>query len=125
MNYYFESQSNQSLKQDNHYYFSLFLSLSLFPLSPSLSLSLLRFHQSDVLSYLLTPAPVEARKRLPSQANPDLASEIRDLVSRALVSQGSEEGGGGAGDWSCHYMDQLTTFLLPQGEWAVYDFVFL
>lgn len=71
----------------------------------------LRFHQSDILSYLLTPAPVEARKRLPSQANPDLASEIRELVSQSLVSWYNP-----GGEWTCHYINQLTTFLLPSGE---------
>ena len=53
MNYYFESQSNQSLKQDNHYYFSLFLSLSLFPLSPSHSSGFINLMYSHIYSLQL------------------------------------------------------------------------
>ena len=68
----------------------------------------LRFQQSDVLSLLLTPAPAEARKRLPSQSNPHLATSLREAAALCLKQH--------KGDWPCYFFTQLTTFILPAGK---------
>ena len=68
-----------------------------------------RFHRSDVLTLLLTPAPVEAHKRLPSQSNPDIAASIREEVSLSLRQH--------KGDCPCYYFTQQTTFTLPNGNY--------
>ena len=72
-----------------------------------------------MLTYLLTPAPVEARKRLPSHVNPDLAVSIRQQVSLSLCQH--------QGDWACYFITQLTTFILPKGDliWFIFTFIFL
>lgn len=61
-----------------------------------------------MLSLLLTPAPSDARKRLPSESNPDLASSIREEVGLSLHQH--------KGDWPCYFLTQSTTFFLPAGE---------
>lgn len=63
-----------------------------------------------MLTYLLTPAPVEARKRLPSHTNPELAANIRQQVSHSLCQH--------QGDWACYFVTQLTTFILPKGTFC-------
>lgn len=73
-------------------------------------LSFLRLQRSEILSLLLTPASSEARKRLPSQSNPDLATSIREEVGLSLRQH--------KGDWPCYFFTQLTTFSLPAGECA-------
>jgi ubiquitin thioesterase ZRANB1 len=65
-----------------------------------------RFHQSDILAYLLTPAPTEARKRLPSHTNPELADDIREQVTLSLSHH--------QGEWACRFITQLTTYILPK-----------
>lgn len=69
---------------------------------------LTRFQRSELLSLLLTPATSEARKRLPSHSNPDLASSIREEVAFSLRQH--------KGDWPCYFVTRLTTFTLPTGE---------
>jgi len=68
----------------------------------------IRFQRSDLLGLLLTPAHSDARKRLPSESNVDLASNIREELSRSLHQHK-------AGDWPCYYTSQLNTFVLPNG----------
>ena len=68
----------------------------------------IRFQRSELLSLLLTPAHSDARKRLPSESNVDLASNIREELSRSLHQHK-------AGDWPCYYTSQLNTFVLPNG----------
>lgn len=72
--------------------------------------SFLRLQRSEILSLLLTPASSEARKRLPSQSNPDLATSIREEVGLSLRQH--------KGDWPCYFFTQLTTFSLPAGKCA-------
>lgn len=60
-----------------------------------------------MLSLLLTPAPTDARKRLPSESNHDLASSIREELSLCLHQH--------KGDWPCYFITQTTTFILPAG----------
>ena len=67
-----------------------------------------RFQHSEIISLLLTPATVEARKRLPSQCNPDLAANIREEVGLLLRQH--------KGDWPCYFFTQINTFLLPAGK---------
>lgn len=67
-----------------------------------------RFQKSEILALILTPATTEARKRLPSQSNPDLASSIRDEVAQSLRKH--------KGGWLCYYVTQLRTFCLPSGR---------
>lgn len=67
-----------------------------------------RFQRSEILGLLLTPAPSEARKRLPSQSNPDLATSIREEVDNCLRQH--------KGDWPCYFLTHLCTFTLPAGE---------
>ena len=62
------------------------------------------------MSLLLTPASSEARKRLPSQSSPDLASSIREELSLSLIQH--------KGDWQCYFLTQLTTFTLPAGMYV-------
>lgn len=64
-----------------------------------------RFQRSELLSLLLTPATSEARKRLPSHSNPDLAASIREQAALCLRQH--------KGDWPCYFSTQLTTFTLP------------
>lgn len=80
----------------------LSLTLSLSPTSSC------RLQRSEILGLLLTPASSEARKRLPSQSNPDLATSIREEVGFSLRQH--------KGDWPCYFLTQLTTFSLPAGE---------
>lgn len=77
-----------------------------------LSLPFHRLQRSDILSLLLTPAPSEARKRLPSHSNPDLATSIREEVGKSLRQN--------KGQWPCYYFSHLTTFTLPTGQWRLY-----
>lgn len=65
----------------------------------------IRFHQSDILSLILTPASSEARKRLPSQSSPDIAASIRREVGLLLRQH--------KGDWPCQFLTQIATFALP------------
>ena len=67
-----------------------------------------RFQCSEMLSLLLTPAPPEARKRLPSHTNMDLAASVREEASLSLQQH--------KGDWPCYFFTQLTTFTLPAGQ---------
>lgn len=76
-----------------------------------------RFQKSDILTCLLTPAPAEARKRLPSQANPDLANSIRQQVSLCLCQH--------KGEWPCYFFTQLTTFTLPKGIVLYIEYIFI
>ncbi len=69
----------------------------------------IRFQRSELLSLLLTPAHSDARKRLPSESNIDLASSIREEVCRSLHQHKG-------GDWPCYYTTQLNTFILPNGK---------
>jgi len=72
------------------------------------------FQRTDVLCQLLTPANPDARKRLPSQSNTDLATSIRrELVSILEVHKG---------DWPCVFVSQLNTFFIPQGEIVLCSF---
>lgn len=64
-----------------------------------------RFHHSDILALVLTPATSEARKRLPSQSSPDIASSIRREVALLLRQH--------KGDWPCQFLTQIATFALP------------
>lgn len=66
-----------------------------------------RFQRSEMLSLLLTPAPSDARKRLPSESNDDLAASIREEVGLSLQQH--------RGDWPCYFLTQITTFVLPAG----------
>lgn len=65
----------------------------------------IKFQRSELLGVLLTPAPSEARKRLPSESNPDLAASIREEVGLSLCQP--------RGEWPCFVLTQLTTFTLP------------
>ena len=76
-----------------------------------------RFHHSDVLGLVLTPAPSEARKRLPSQSSPDIASSIRREVALLLRQH--------KGDWPCQFLTQIATFALPAGSVCVKDRIFV
>ena len=67
-----------------------------------------RYQRSDILSLLLTPASSEARKRLPSQSNPDLATSVREEAGRCLKQH--------KGQWPCYFFTHLCTFTLPSGE---------
>ena len=69
----------------------------------------IRFQRSELLGLLLTPAHSDARKRLPSESNIDLASSIREELCRSLLQHK-------AGDWPCYYTTQLNTFMLPNGR---------
>lgn len=69
---------------------------------------LCRYQRSDILSLLLTPATSDARKRLPSQSNPDLATSIREEVGRCLKQH--------KGQWPCYSFTHICTFTLPTGE---------
>ena len=60
-----------------------------------------------MLSLLLTPAPSDARKRLPSESNHDLAASIREEVALSLHQH--------KGDLPCYFFTQITTFVLPAG----------
>lgn len=60
-----------------------------------------------MLSLLLTPAPSDARKRLPSESNHDLAASIREEMGLSLHQH--------KGDWPCYYLTHITTFSLPAG----------
>lgn len=66
----------------------------------------LRFQRTDILCQLLTPATSDARKRLPSQSNGDLAASIRHEVVGLLKVH--------KGDWPCVFMSQMNTFFIPQ-----------
>ena len=68
----------------------------------------LRFQRSEMLSLLLTPAPSDARKRLPSESNHDLAASIREEMALSLQQH--------KGDWLCYFVTQSTTFFLPAGK---------
>ena len=69
---------------------------------------LFSFQRTDVLCQLLTPANSDARKRLPSQSNADLASNIRhEVVAMLKVHKG---------DWPCVFASQMNTFFIPQGS---------
>ncbi len=74
-----------------------------------------RFQRSELLSILLTPAPSDARKRLPSESNYDLASSIREEVSLSLHQH--------MGEWTCYFLTQITTFFLPAGIVGVVKYV--
>lgn len=68
----------------------------------------IRFQRSELLGLLLTPAPSDARKRLPSESNLDLACSIREELSLSLHQHK-------VGDWPCYYTTQINTFILPAG----------
>lgn len=69
----------------------------------------IRFQRSDPLALLLTPAPSDARKRLPSESNQDLASSIREEFCQSLQQHR-------VGEWPCYYSTLLNTFILPAGR---------
>ena len=71
-----------------------------------------RYQRSDILSLLLTPASSEARKRLPSHYNPDLATSIREEAGKCLRQH--------KGQWPCYFFTHLCTFTLPTGEFPMY-----
>ena len=65
------------------------------------------------MCHLLTPANPDARKRLPSQSNADLASNIRhEVVAMLKVHKG---------DWPCVFASQMNTFFIPQGSCSAFD----
>lgn len=68
-----------------------------------------RFQRTDILCQLLTPATSDARKRLPSQSNADLAANIRHEVVTSLKVH--------KGDWPCVFVSQMNTFFIPQGSY--------
>jgi len=70
--------------------------------------SLTSFQRTDILCQLLTPATSDARKRLPSQSNADLAANIRHEVVALLKVH--------KGDWPCVFVSQMNTFFIPQGS---------
>ena len=73
------------------------------------------FQRTDVLCQLLTPANPDARKRLPSQSNADLATSIRrELVSILEVHKG---------DWPCVFVSQVNTFFISQGDIVLHSYV--
>jgi len=78
---------------------------SMFTVGSTLVHLAVKLQRSEILSLLLTPASSEARKRLPSQSNPDLATSIREEVGFSLRQH--------KGDWPCYFLTQLTTFSLP------------
>ena len=72
------------------------------------SYSLFSFQRTDILCQLLTPATSDARKRLPSQSNIDLAANIRhEVVALLKVHK----------DWPCVFVSQMNTFFIPQGNY--------
>ena len=73
--------------------------------------ALYRYQRSELISLLLTPAPAEARKRLPSQSNPHLANSIREEAALCLKQH--------KGDWPCYFFTRLTTFVLPAGVYII------
>jgi len=73
------------------------------------------FQRTDVLCQLLTPANPDARKRLPSQSNADLATSIRrELVSILEVHKG---------DWPCVFVSQVNPFFISQGDIVLHSYV--
>lgn len=70
----------------------------------------IRFKREDMLAVLLnsTETACSAKKRLPSHISPDLAADIRRLISASLRTR--------HGEFPCQIMSECVTFYLPTGE---------
>lgn len=69
----------------------------------------IRFKREDMLAVLLTSteSATNCKKRLPSHISPDLAADIRRLISASLRQR--------KGEFPCQIMSESVTFSLPTG----------
>jgi ubiquitin thioesterase ZRANB1 len=69
----------------------------------------IRFKREDMLAVLLTSteSATNCTKRLPSHISPDLAADIRRLISASLRQR--------KGEFPCQIMSECVTFSLPTG----------
>ena len=69
----------------------------------------IRFQREDMLAALLTASEVvkKGKKRVPSHASPDLASEQLRIISASLRQR--------KGDLPCYFFTDVNTFSLPAG----------
>lgn len=72
----------------------------------------IRFKREDMLALLLTSTEAAScsKKRLPSHISPDLAADIRRLISASLRQR--------KGEFPCQIMSECVTFYLPTGKLA-------
>ncbi|RDD41971.1 Ubiquitin thioesterase zranb1-B [Trichoplax sp. H2] len=68
----------------------------------------IKYDHQDLLDILLTPvADRRAHKCLPSDAEPELAQDIREIVSMSIRQR--------KGEWPCYFVTNIVTFALPAG----------
>lgn len=68
----------------------------------------IKYDRQDLLNILLTPvADRRAYKCLPSDAEPELAQDIREIVSMSIRQR--------KGEWPCYFVTNIVTFALPAG----------
>lgn len=75
----------------------------------------IRFKREDMLAVLLTSteSATNCTKRLPSHISPDLAADIRRLISASLRQK--------KGEFPCQIMSECVTFSLPTGTYILYE----